>query len=70
MHLFGIRVFEQQDDDHAADERKIGQCSCERLAAAVLTLAAGVPPGLAQQTAHAAPRAKTRPILPPAPVRH
>src|ERR1017187_10781854 len=50
MHLFGIRVFEQQDDTTRQVRGKSGR-QLRVLAAAMLTLAAGVPSGFAQQAA-------------------
>ncbi|MGA8727901.1 MAG: TolC family protein [Terracidiphilus sp.] len=65
MHLFGIRVFEQQDDTTRQVRGKSGR-QLRVLAAAVLTLAAGLPPGLAQQTVPL-PTGKDASVLPPAP---
>ncbi|MFZ0744002.1 MAG: TolC family protein [Terracidiphilus sp.] len=50
MHLFGIRVFEQQDETTRQVREKSSK-QFRALAAAMLTLAAGVPSGIAQQTA-------------------
>ncbi len=50
MHLFGIRVFEQQDETTRQAKGKPGR-QLRALAAAMLTLAAGVPSGFAQQAA-------------------
>jgi len=48
MHLFGIRVFEQQEETLRQGSGKTGR-QLRALAAAMLTLAAGVPSGFAQQ---------------------
>ncbi|HUX45618.1 MAG TPA: TolC family protein [Terracidiphilus sp.] len=50
MQLFGIRVFEQQEHTTRQRNRRAGQ-RLRALTAAVLTMAAGVPSGFAQQTA-------------------
>src|ERR1035438_9132300 len=65
MHLFGIRVFEQQDDTTRQVRGKSGR-QLRVLAAAMLTLAAGVPSGFAQQAAPP-PTDKEASALPPAP---
>ena len=65
MQLFGIRVFEQQDDTTRQVRGNSGR-QLRALAAALLTLAAGVPSGIAQQTAPP-PTDEQRSSLPPAP---
>ncbi len=50
MHLFGIGVFEQQDETTRQARGKSSR-PLRALAAAMLTLAAGAPSGFAQQTA-------------------
>lgn len=65
MQLFGIRVFEQQDDTTRQVRGNSGR-QLRALAAALLTLAAGVPSGIAQQTAPP-PTDKQGSALPPAP---
>ena len=50
MHLFGIRVFEQQNETTRQAKGKPSR-QLRALAAAMLTLAAGVPSGFAQQAA-------------------
>ncbi|HVC45922.1 MAG TPA: TolC family protein [Terracidiphilus sp.] len=50
MQLFGIRVFEHQEIPSRRPARRPGQ-RLRAAAAAMLTLAAGMPPGFAQQTA-------------------
>ena len=49
MHLFGIRAFDQQDATALRPKGHAGR-RLRALAAAMLTLAAGVPSGFAQQT--------------------
>lgn len=69
MHLYGIRVFEQRE----MTSRRSGSQAGKRLraiAAVMLTLTAGVPPGFAQQTvlgAGAKTPEKAASDLPPAP---
>ena len=65
MQLFGIRVFDQQDETTPQASGKSGR-QLRALAAALLTLAAGVPSGFAQQTAPP-PTDKQGSALPPAP---
>ena len=65
MHLFGIRVFEQQDETTRQAKGNSGR-QLRAIAAAMLTLAAGVPSGFAQQTV-AAPADKAASGLPSAP---
>ena len=54
MHLYGTRVFEQQENTARVRLEKTGRGEAgnrlRAIAAVVLTLAAGVPPGFAQQT--------------------
>ncbi len=67
MHLFGIRVFEQQDETTRQVKRKPGR-QLRALAAAMLTLTAGVPPGFAQQAGtNTTPLDKASSGLPAAP---
>jgi outer membrane protein len=63
MHLYGIGVFEQQDKS----VRNFGGHAGKRLraiAAVMLTLTAGVPPGFAQQNTGTAPTTVTTPTKP------
>jgi outer membrane protein TolC len=70
MHLFGTSVFEQQDQTARAVNRKAGRVQAgnrlRSFAAVMLTLAATVPSGYAQQTAAQAPN-KAASELPSAP---
>jgi outer membrane protein len=66
MHLFGIRVFEQQDATTRQMKRQIGT-RLRALAAATLTLATCMPSGFAQQ-APTASTSKSASDLPAAPV--
>jgi outer membrane protein TolC len=66
MHSFDFSVFEQQDVDVRQRRKKSGS-PLRALAAAVLTLAAGVPSGYAQQTPTASTN-KEASTLPSAPV--
>jgi outer membrane protein len=66
MHLFGIRVFEQQDATTRQVKRQTGT-RLRALAAATLTLATCVPSGFAQQTPTAS-TSKSASDLPAAPV--
>jgi outer membrane protein TolC len=65
MHLFGIRVFGQQDAITRQRKRQTGN-QLRAFAAAILTLTAGVPSGIAQQPP-TAPVSKDASNLPPAP---
>ncbi len=69
MHLFGIRVFERQDVITRQAKKQSGN-RLRAVAAALLTLAAGVPTGVAQQptTAPEVPPNKNASNLPAAPV--
>jgi len=68
MHLFGIRVFDQQDVTALQPKGQAGR-RLRALAAAMLTLAAGVPSGFAQQTApQATDKAASNLPAAPAPV--
>ena len=65
MHLFGTNVFEHQEETAVKGRGQAGT-KLRAIAAVVLTLAAGVPSGFAQQAAAAAPD-KTASELPSAP---
>jgi len=73
MHLFGTRVFEQQEETAVKHGGQAGRTQSgnriRALAAVVLTLAAGVQPGFAQQQAGAGANApeKAASELPAAP---
>lgn len=66
MHLFGIRVFEQQDVITRQVKRQTGN-RLRAIAAAMLTLAAGVPAGIAQQATTTLEPNKDASTLPVAP---
>lgn len=66
MHLFGLRVFEQQDVITRQVKRQTGN-RLRALAAAMLTLAAGVPAGIAQQATTTLEPNKDASTLPAAP---
>jgi outer membrane protein TolC len=59
MHLFGTSVFEQQQETASTTRKMAGRAQAgmrlRAVAAVMLTLAAGVPPGFAQQPAAQAP---------------
>ena len=66
MHLFGIRVFEQQDVTTRQVQRQTGN-RLRAIAAAMLTLTAGVPSGIAQQATTTLEPNKDASKLPAAP---
>ena len=66
MHLFGLRVFEQQDVITRQVKRQTGN-RLRAVAAAMLTLAAGVPAGIAQQATTTLEPNKDASTLPAAP---
>jgi len=66
MHLYGIRVFEQQQKAARSVRGQAGN-RLRAIAAVVLTLASGVPSGFAQQTVQEKAGAKAASDLPVAP---
>jgi outer membrane protein TolC len=54
MHLFGIRVFEQQKDDAVRTNHQQSGSRLRAVAAIMLTLTVGMPSGMAQQEANKA----------------
>jgi len=67
MHLFGIRVFEQQKDEAVQSNHHQSGSRLRAVAAIMLTLTVGMPSGMAQQEAPATTTDKAASDLPSAP---